>query len=107
MTELTETREIEERRHGKDGVEEDAHTHTEVVEDNGGELAECVDTRCGQLVGLRRERSETLCPLEADHDQVSSVMPSEVEGASAVDGCTRSLGVWRPREPLWWHDSPV
>ena len=28
VTELTETREIEERLHGKDGVEEDAHTHT-------------------------------------------------------------------------------
>ena len=27
VTELTETREIEERLHGKDGVEEDAHTH--------------------------------------------------------------------------------
>ena len=28
VTGLTETREIEERLHGKDGVEEDAHTHT-------------------------------------------------------------------------------
>ena len=28
VTELTETREIEERLHGKDGVKEDAHTHT-------------------------------------------------------------------------------
>ena len=27
VTELTETREIEKRLHGKDGVEEDAHTH--------------------------------------------------------------------------------
>ena len=27
VTELTETREIEERLHGKDGVKEDAHTH--------------------------------------------------------------------------------
>ena len=35
---------------------------------------------------------ETLCPLEADHDQVGSVVPGGVEGASAVDGCTRSLG---------------
>ena len=32
-----------------DGVK-DEHTHTEVVEDNGGELAERVVTRCGQLV---------------------------------------------------------
>ena len=28
VTELTETQEIEERLHGKDGVKEDAHTHT-------------------------------------------------------------------------------
>ena len=28
VTELTETREIEERLHGKDGVKEDEHTHT-------------------------------------------------------------------------------
>ena len=28
VTELTETREIEERLEGKDGVKEDAHTHT-------------------------------------------------------------------------------
>ena len=57
-TEITETREmgtIEERLHGKDGVK-DEHTHTEVVEDNGGELAERVGTRCRQLVGLLRER---------------------------------------------------
>jgi len=31
-------------------------------------------------------------PLEATHDQVSSVVPSGVEGASAANGCTRSLG---------------
>ena len=68
------------------------HTHTEVVEDNGGELAERVETRCRQLVDLLRERGEVVCSLEADHDQVSSVVPSGVEGASAVNGCTRSLG---------------
>ena len=33
-----------------------------------------------------------LCPLEADHDQVGSVVPGEVEGKSAANGCTRSLG---------------
>ena len=58
VTEITETREmgtVEERLHGKDGVEEDAHTHMEVVEDNGGELAERVGTRCGQRNGLLRE----------------------------------------------------
>ena len=107
MNELTETREIEERRHSKDGVEEDAHTHTRAVEDNGGELAERVGTRCGQRDGLLRERRETLCSLEADHDQVGSVVSSEFEGASAANGCTRSLGVWRPRSPLWWRESLV
>ena len=68
------------------------HTHTEVVEDNGGELAGCLETRCGQLGGLLRERGEVVCPLEAIHDQVGSVVPSGVEGASAVDECTESLG---------------
>ena len=33
-----------------------------------------------------------MCSLEADHDQVSSVVPHGVEGASAANGCTRSLG---------------
>ena len=34
-----------------------------------------------------------LCaPLEADRDQVGPVGLCEVEGMSAVDGCTRSLG---------------
>ena len=84
----TETREIEGEL---DGVR-DAHIHTEVVEDNGGELAQRVGTRCGQLVSLLRERRATLCPLEADHDQVGSVVPCEVEGMSAANGCTRSLG---------------
>ena len=53
MTECTETREIEGEL---DGVKDArTHTHTEVVEDNGGELAERVETRCRQLVGLLRE----------------------------------------------------
>ena len=68
------------------------HTHTEVVEDNGGGLAERVETRCGQRDSLLRERRETLCPLEADHDQVGSVVPRGVEGMSAANGCARSLG---------------
>jgi len=89
-----ETREIEKiegRLHDTDGVK-DEHTHTEVVEDNGGELADCLETRCRQLGGLLRERRETLCSLEADLDQVSSVVSSEFEGASAADRCTPSLG---------------
>ena len=67
VTELTETREmgtIEKRLHGTEGVEEDAHTHThthtEVVEDNGGELAQRVETRCGQRVPTRSASSSPL-----------------------------------------------
>ena len=62
------------------------------MEDNGGGLAERVETRCGQRDSLLRERRETLCPLEADHEQVGSVVPREVEGTSEANGCTRSLG---------------
>ena len=75
----------------------DEHTHVELVRDDEGELGECLVTRCKQPDSLLMERRETICSLEADGDQVSSVVPSELEGASAVDGCTRSLGVWRPR----------
>ena len=67
-------------------------THIEVVEDNGGELAERVGNRCEQLDSLLQERGEGICPLEAIHDQVSLVVPSGVEGASAANGCTESLG---------------
>jgi len=88
VTELAETREIGGEL---DGVK-DEHTHTEVVEDNGGELVGCLETRCRQLGSLLQERGEVVCPLEATHDQVGSVVPSGVEGASAVDGCTRGLG---------------
>ena len=83
------------------------HTHTEVARLNGGELADCLVTRCEQQDSLLMERRETRCSLEAIHDQVGPVELCELEGASAANGCTRSLGVWRPREPLWWHDSPV
>ena len=95
VTEITETREmetVEERLYDKDGVK-DEHTHTEVVEDDGGELAECLVTRCKQPDSPLQERRETLCSLEAIHDQVGPVVPSELEGASAVDRCTPSLGV--------------
>ena len=94
VTELTGTREtVEERLHGVE-EEEDAHTHThtQVARDDGGELAERVGTRCEQLVSLPREQGEGVCPLEAGHGQVDSVVPREVEGVSAADGCTRSLG---------------
>ena len=73
---------MEERLHDKDGVEEtkDEHTHTEVVEDNGGELAESHEIRCEQLDSLLQERGEGVCPLEAIHDLVSSVELCGVEG---------------------------
>ena len=50
-------------------------------------------TRCEQLDSLLHERRETLCSLEADLDQVGPVELCELEGASAVDECTPSLGV--------------
>ena len=66
----------------------------------GGELAERVGTRCRQLDGLLRERGEVVCPLEATHDQVSSVVSSELEGAIVADGCTESLGGMEARGAL-------
>ena len=62
------------------------------MEDNGGELAERVGTRCEQLGSLPRDRGEGVWPLEAGHEQVDSVVPREFEGRSAANGCTRSLG---------------
>ena len=74
------------------GLVTNTHTHTEVARLNGGELGQRVETRCRQLGSLLRERRETLCSLEADLDQVGSVVFRGVEGMSAADGCTRSLG---------------
>ena len=52
MKVLPETREIEGEL---DGVsDEHTHTHTEVARLNGGELADCLETRCEQLDGLLR-----------------------------------------------------
>ena len=51
-----------------------------------------METRCGQLGVLPRDRGEGVCPLEAGHDQAGPVVPREVEGKSAADGCARSLG---------------
>ena len=96
MTELTETREIEGEL---DGVK-DEHTHIEVARDHEGELADCFVTRCEQLDSLLRERRETLCSLEAIHDQVGPVELCGVEAASAVDECTESLGGMEAPEPL-------
>ena len=100
VTEITETREIEDEL---DGVEETEHAHTELAKDDEGELGECLVTRCKQLDSLLQERGEGVCPLEADHDQVGPVVPSELEGATSVDWCTQSLGLWRPQEHLWWR----
>ena len=91
VTEYTEMTRVEERLHSKDGVK-DAHTYTQVVEDTGGELAERVGTRCEQLGSLPQEQGEGVCPLEAGHGQVDSVVPREFEGTSEANGCTRSLG---------------
>ena len=63
------------------------------MEDDGGELAECLVTRCKQPDSLLQERGEGICPLEADHDQVGPVELCEVERMSEANGCTRSLGV--------------
>ena len=93
---------VEERLHDRDGEEEvkDEHTHTEVVEDNGGELAGCLGTRYEQLDGRLQERGEVVCPLEAIHDQVGSVELCGVEGMSEANGCTESLGGYGgPRSP--------
>ena len=57
-------------------------------------------TRCEQLDSLLQERGEGICPLEADHDQVGPVELGELEGMSAVDGCSPSLGGMEAPEPL-------
>ena len=77
------------------------HTHThELARDNEGELGECLVTRCKQPDRLLQEQREGICPLEADRDEVSPVELCEVEGASAVDRCTPSLGGKETPGPL-------
>ena len=84
------------------------NTHTVVARLNGGELADCLETWCRQLGGLLRERGNPeVCPPEAVYDQVGSVVPSGVEGMSAVDGCTRSLEGIETPEPLVVREFPV
>ena len=75
-TETNKCTEIREIEGELDGVS-DEHTHTEVARLNEGELAQRVETRCRQRNSLLRERRETLCSLEADLDQVSSVVSDE------------------------------
>ena len=72
----------------------------ELARNNEGGLAECFVTLCKQPDSLLQERGEGICPLEADHDQVGLVELCEVEGASAVDRYTQSLGVMEALGPL-------
>ena len=57
-------------------------------------------TRRNQQDSLLQERRETLCSLKADHGQVGPVKLCELEGASAVDGYTPSLGGKETLGPL-------
>jgi len=57
-------------------------------------------TRCKQPDSLLQERRETLCSLEADHDQVGPVELCEVGGASVANGYMQSLGVMKIPGPL-------
>ena len=109
VTELTETqretqelKEITETEETSGEVKKtnDEHTHTELAKDNKGELGECLVARCEQPDGLLQERRETLCSLEADHDQVGPVELCELGGASAANGCTQSLGGMEAPGPL-------
>ena len=72
----------------------------ELARDNEGELGECVVARYKQQDSLLQERGEGICPPEADHDQVGPVELCELGGASAVDGCTPSLGGKETLGPL-------
>ena len=91
-TELkTETQESEEVEDEVNKVI-DEHTHVELRGDDGVELGKCVVTRCEQQDSLLKEQREMLCSLEADLDEVSLVVPNEVERMSAVNAYTRSLG---------------
>ena len=60
--------------------------------DKGVELEECLVTQCEQQDGLLEEQGEEIRSLEADRDEVSPVVPNEVERMSAVNAYTRSLG---------------
>ena len=53
-----------------------------------------------QVHGPGQEQRETVCSLKVDCDQVSLVGPCEVERVYDVNGYTRSLGVWKPRDFL-------
>jgi len=86
INKVTDTKQVKEKRQVID-----EHTLVEAVRDNRVELGKCLVTRCEQQDSLLQERRETLFPLEADHDEVCPVAPKEIEGMSAVIGCTRSL----------------
>ena len=95
VTEYTETREITEigeRLHGVE-EEEDAHTHIQVARDNGGELAERVETRCEQLGVLPRERGEGVCPLKPVTTRWIRSCRAKSRGGVLRTGARRAWGV--------------
>ena len=57
-------------------------------------------TRYKQQDSPLQEQGEGIFPLEADRDEVSPVVPSELGGASATNGYTRSLGGMKAPGPL-------
>ena len=57
-------------------------------------------TWCEQQDSLLQEQRETQCPLEADRDEVGPIVPNEIEGMRAVNGCTHSLGGMETPGPL-------
>ena len=67
VTEYTETREITEIGERLHGVEEegDAHTHIQVARDNGGELAERVETSWVSSLGNKGREYAPLKPVSA------------------------------------------
>ena len=87
VTELTGTREIEERLHGMDGVK-DEHTHIELARDDEGER-ERVETQCGQLGSLPRERRETLF-----NDSMTRGRESNTDPTSRTHRNTLHPGKW-------------
>ena len=89
---INEVMEMEKSIEGDELNEIDEHTHIELVRDDGVEHGESFMTWCEQRDRLLKEQMETLCSLEADRYEVSPIEPNEVEGVSAVNGYTWSLG---------------
>ena len=81
------------------------------VKDIKMELVECLETRRKSQDNLPQEQRETICSLEADHDQVSPVSLCEVERALDVKGYMPSFGVGGGRSSRmswpWGNTSPL